>query len=79
MAVGFHAGWDWAESFLFGVRDSGVVSRGRLLDSAIHGPAWMTGGAAGPEASLLTAAALLLVVLLVRSGRVRTYRAPRTT
>jgi membrane protease YdiL (CAAX protease family) len=65
MAIGFHLGWDWAESFLFGVPDSGVVSRGRLLAPAIHGPAWLTGGTAGPEGSVLTAVVLLMVVLLV--------------
>jgi len=51
-AVGFHAGWDWAQSFLFGVPDSGMVSAGRWLVPAIHGPAWLTGGTAGPEGSV---------------------------
>ena len=73
-AVGFHLGWDWAESFLFGVPDSGVVSRGRLLAPAIHGPAWLTGGGAGPEASVLTALVLLALALLSGAWRVRMAR-----
>jgi CAAX protease family protein len=67
LAVGCHLGWDWAESFLFGVPDSGVVSRGRLLAPVIHGPPWLTGGGAGPEASALTALALLALALLMRT------------
>jgi hypothetical protein len=38
-----HRVGDWAESFLFGVPDSGVVFRGRLLAPVLHGPAWLTG------------------------------------
>jgi membrane protease YdiL (CAAX protease family) len=64
-AVGFHLGWNWAESFLFGVPDSGVVSRGRLVEGTLQGPAWLTGGTAGPEASVMSAAALVLVALVV--------------
>ncbi|MEO6923860.1 MAG: CPBP family intramembrane glutamic endopeptidase, partial [Bryocella sp.] len=30
-AIGLHASWDWAQSFLFGVADSGSVSVGRLF------------------------------------------------
>ena len=29
--IGFHTTWDWAQSFLFGVPDSGALSAGRLL------------------------------------------------
>ncbi|MGH8202451.1 MAG: lysostaphin resistance A-like protein [Steroidobacteraceae bacterium] len=48
-AIGFHAAWDYTESFLFGVPDSGGVLRGALMRSTIHGPAWLTGGSAGPR------------------------------
>jgi hypothetical protein len=30
-AVGLHAGWDWAESYLYGVSNSGQVSSGHLF------------------------------------------------
>jgi membrane protease YdiL (CAAX protease family) len=52
-AVGMHAAWDWAQSFLYGVPDSGVVEPGHLLKSSLHGPAWLTGGTVGPEGSVL--------------------------
>jgi len=52
-AVGFHMSWDWAESFLYSVPDSGTMAPGHLLTSSLHGPAWLTGGSVGPEGSYL--------------------------
>jgi len=48
-----HASWDWGESFLYSVPDSGAVVPGHLLNSAFHGPQWLTGGTVGPEGSVL--------------------------
>ncbi len=52
-AVGFHAAWDWGETFLYSVPDSGAVFPGHLLKASLHGPRWLTGGMVGPEGSLL--------------------------
>lgn len=52
-AVGFHAAWDWGETFLYSVPDSGMVAPGHLLSSSLHGPDWLTGGSVGPEGSVL--------------------------
>lgn len=52
-AVGFHASWDWGESYLYSVPDSGGVSPGHLLQSSFHGSHWLTGGSVGPEGSVL--------------------------
>jgi len=52
-AVGCHAAWDWGESFLYSVPDSGGTVPGHLLQSSFHGPAWLTGGTVGPEGSVL--------------------------
>jgi uncharacterized protein len=51
-AVGLHAAWDYGETFIYGVPDSGMVARGHLLNSSFHGPRWLTGGSVGPEASV---------------------------
>ncbi|MGC1105920.1 MAG: CPBP family intramembrane glutamic endopeptidase [Candidatus Acidiferrales bacterium] len=51
-AVGLHAAWDYGETFIYGVPDSGLVARGHLLNSSFHGPRWLTGGSVGPEASV---------------------------
>jgi membrane protease YdiL (CAAX protease family) len=60
-AVGFHAAWDWGESFLYSVPDSGGVSPGHLLKSSLHGPHWLTGGSVGPEGSVLLYILLILL------------------
>jgi membrane protease YdiL (CAAX protease family) len=52
-AVGFHMSWDWGESYLYSVPDSGGVAPGHLLNSQFHGPDWLTGGTVGPEGSCL--------------------------
>lgn len=52
-AVGMHASWDWGESFLYSVADSGQTAPGHLLRSSFHGPRWLTGGSVGPEGSVL--------------------------
>ena len=66
-AVGFHMSWDWGESFLYSVPDSGTVATGHLLNSSFHGPAWLTGGTVGPEGSYLVFG--LLVALWVAFDR----------
>ncbi len=52
-AVGLHAAWDYAESFLYSVPDSGNMVPGHLIHSSFHGPNWLTGGTVGPEGSVL--------------------------
>jgi membrane protease YdiL (CAAX protease family) len=52
-AVGFHAAWDWGETFFYSVPDSGMVAPGHLLRSSLHGAPWLSGGSVGPEGSVL--------------------------
>jgi len=63
-AVGFHMSWDWGESYLYSVPDSGGMSPGHLLNSSFHGPAWLTGGSVGPEGSLLVFAVIAAMWVL---------------
>ena len=60
MPIGFHAAWDWAESFFYGVPDSGQVTPGHMLNPSFHGPKLLTGGSVGPEGSVLVFAILIL-------------------
>jgi membrane protease YdiL (CAAX protease family) len=60
-AVGFHAAWDWGESFFYSVPDSGQMSRGHLLNSSFHGSKWITGGTVGPEGSLWVLAIIAVI------------------
>ncbi len=61
LAIGAHAGWDWGQSYFYGVNDSGYQLPGHLLNPHIAGPVWLSGGTVGPEGSALT---LLLLVLM---------------
>ncbi|MBS0471901.1 MAG: CPBP family intramembrane metalloprotease [Proteobacteria bacterium] len=65
LAIGFHAAWDYGESFIFGVPDSGQFAAGRLLHPAIHGPDWLSGGSAGPEGSALATLPMLALIAFV--------------
>jgi uncharacterized protein len=64
-AVGLHAGFDWAESFLYSVPDSGELIFGHLSDSELHGPKWLTGGSVGPEGSVFCFVTMGLQFLVV--------------
>jgi membrane protease YdiL (CAAX protease family) len=64
-ALGFHAAWDWAETFFYGTPDSGLLGVGRYLNTSVQGPKWLTGGSAGPEGSVIAFLVLLLCALLV--------------
>jgi len=59
-ALGYHAAWDWAETFFYGTADSGILGIGRFLNTSSEGPNWIIGGATGPEGSVI---ALLIVGL----------------
>jgi membrane protease YdiL (CAAX protease family) len=59
-AIGFHASWDWSQSYLYGTPDSGLVSTGRLMTAHPSGSILLSGGATGPEGS----AWILLIIAL---------------
>jgi hypothetical protein len=65
-ALGFHGAWDYAQSFIFGVPDSGVSLPGALLQPNFHGPSWLTGGSAGPEGSVLVFPILAVLAVITR-------------
>jgi membrane protease YdiL (CAAX protease family) len=53
-AVGLHASFDFGETFLYSVPNSGLKFEGHLSNAILHGQAWLTGGTAGPEASIFS-------------------------
>ena len=64
-AIGFHAAWDWAESFLYGVPDSGLMVKGRLFATHPVGQPYLSGGVTGPEGSLLLLPVILAGVAVI--------------
>ncbi len=63
-AIGCHAAWDWAETYFYGAADSGR-SAGTLLSAAPAGNPLLSGGADGPEGSLLGLPLMVLLGVLV--------------
>jgi len=68
--IGFHAAWDWGQTYFYGVPDSGLPATSPLLRTVFHGPKWLTGGPTGPEASVFSLVVLIAAIALVA----RTYR-----
>jgi uncharacterized protein len=63
-AVGFHLGYDWGQTFLYGVPNSGLLPSQSLLNALLSGPRWLTGGTVGPEASIFCPIVLAIVAIL---------------
>ena len=64
-ALGCHASWDWAESYFYGTSDSGTVAEGHLLGEHPLGQRLWSGGATGPEGSLLALGVLAIMALFM--------------
>jgi len=50
-AVGWHAAFDFGQLFIIGTPNGGRLPQDRLFDATFPGPAWITGGELGTEAS----------------------------
>ncbi|MHB8529902.1 MAG: CPBP family intramembrane glutamic endopeptidase [Caulobacteraceae bacterium] len=83
LAIGIHMSWNFAEGSLFGAAVSGGAPSRSLVRATLSGPRLLTGGAFGPEASVVSViaslfvAAVILALILRRGGwRPRTFRFP---
>ena len=64
-AIGFHTSWDWAQSFLYGVADSGIMVKFHLFATHPVGKPLLSGGATGPEGSIFILPVLSLVTVII--------------
>lgn len=75
LPIGLHLGWNVAEGGIFGTTVSGTASGpASLLQATISGPPALTGGAFGPEASVIAillciVPTVLFLILAKRRGR----------
>ncbi len=61
LPIGIHTGWNFAEGTVFGVSVSGMNAHSSsVLHGALRGPALISGGAFGPEASIAAIAVCVL-------------------
>ncbi len=72
-AIGFHAAWDWSQSFLYGVADSGAMVQHHLLATHPVGKPILSGGATGPEGSIFIIAVVGLTSLIILLTLPRTH------
>jgi hypothetical protein len=61
---GLHFSWNFTMNGIFGLANSGQAIPG-LLTSRVTGPTWLTGGATGPEASVLALGLDLLLFVAI--------------
>jgi cyanophycinase len=66
LPMGLHFGWNFAEGGIFGAAVSGGTAHG-LFATQLSGPDWLTGGAFGPEASVV-AVGVCVALALVMAG-----------
>jgi membrane protease YdiL (CAAX protease family) len=76
--IGLHFAWNFAEGGIFGTDVSGQSGAGGLLHGALSGPAPLTGGEFGPEASLYAlAAGVVATIVFLWLARRRGHLVPR--
>jgi membrane protease YdiL (CAAX protease family) len=67
--IGFHAALAWVQDFLFGTANSGQAAPpGHLLSSHPLGDVRLSGGADGPEGSLIAVILVLVLVALIAAA-----------
>ena len=64
-AIGFHTSWDWAQSYLYGVADSGMMVEHHLLSTHPVGKPILSGGTTGPEGSAWVILVMLIAVAII--------------
>lgn len=64
-AIGYHAAWDWAQSFLFGTPDSGLMMKQHFLSCHSLGPVLLSGGVTGPEGSIFDIVEIVVTLLVI--------------
>jgi CAAX protease family protein len=63
--VGWHAAYDFGETYLFSVPNSGNVFPGHLSSATLQGGKWLTGGTVGPEGSVFSFLTMAVAAFLV--------------
>lgn len=65
LPLGLHLGWNWMQGSVMGLPVSGHETAGLFASALTDAPQWLTGGAFGLEASILSPLCSLLVLWLL--------------
>ena len=71
LPIGIHWAWNFTQGNIFGFAVSGNGAGESLIQATVEGPAWLTGGAFGAEASVITVIAGVLLSLFFLKDRFR--------
>jgi membrane protease YdiL (CAAX protease family) len=77
LPIGLHLGWNFAEGSIFGMSVSGFTTKGSLIPGTLRGRTLLTGGAFGPEASIVAVVICLAVAVFLLWKTVRLERVER--
>jgi hypothetical protein len=78
LPIGLHIAWNFTEGSVFGMQVSGSNTHVGLIQGSLTGPAILTGGAFGPESSIIAVLVCLVVAifLLYRAARLGRIERP---
>jgi hypothetical protein len=69
LPIGIHWAWNFSQGNIFGFAVSGMEAGPSLIQASIEGPAWLTGGAFGAEASVVAVIAGVVLSLFFLKER----------
>jgi hypothetical protein len=75
LPIGLHIGWNFTEGPLFGMTLSGNKMSEGVLRGSLSGPGMLTGGAFGPEASIVAVLVCLVTAIFFLWRIVKLHRA----
>ena len=71
LPFGIHFAWNFVQGCVLGLPVSGLTLPYPILSARVSGPVWLTGGAYGPEGSILTLGVLAAgTIYFIVSGRI---------
>jgi uncharacterized protein len=78
LPIGLHIGWNFSEGAVFGMTLSGNAMEPGMIRGTLQGPSLLTGGAFGPEASLIAVLLCFTVAFtfLFRAIKLRRMESP---
>lgn len=74
LPIGLHVGWNFTEGSVYGMSVSGTEIHEGLLRGSLDGPRLLTGGAFGPEASVVAVLVCLVVGIYFLWRTVKLHR-----
>jgi len=69
LPIGIHWAWNYVQGNVFGLAVSGQDAGGHILTTTVHGPDIITGGAFGPEASIIAVIFGIIVTVIFLANR----------